>query len=141
VNDPMQEAPAGRGRGFRSQKRAAGGESHSSVPSLFDAVTDADEGRRRRDDGMAAALHNTDVRWKAAADQAIRDLAAAGLEFTAEDVRVRVGVLAAPPQALGALFNAARRAGTIVPVGYATATRAERHGGLLRVWRGAEVVR
>jgi hypothetical protein len=101
---------------------------------IFSAI---DEGRRRRDDGMRAALHNTDVRWRSAADQAIRDLAATGLEFTAEHVRERVGVIAAPPQALGAVFNAARRAGIIVPVGYATATRPERHGGLLRTWRGA----
>jgi hypothetical protein len=140
MNDPMQRAASPAGRGSRSQKRAAGGEAHATTDDRqldLLATFDADEGKRRRDDGMAVALHNTDVRWKAAADQAIRDLAEAGVEFTAEDVRARVGVLAAPPQALGAVFNAARRAGTIVPVGYATATRAERHGGLLRVWKGA----
>jgi hypothetical protein len=131
--DPMQRAPAGRGRG--SQVQRAADETESTAPSLFDA--DIDEGRRRRDDGMRAALHSSDIGWKSAAESAIRELAATGLEFDAEDVRARVGVIASSPQALGAFFNAARRAGTIEPVGYRTATRPERHGGLLRTWRGA----
>lgn len=132
MNDPMQRAPA-RNRGPKNTAVAAGTPDDTS-PTLLDQLTD--DGRRRQDAGQDAALHGSDVRWRAAAERVLADLAATGAPFDAEDVRRQVGTLASSPNAIGSLFSRAARAGLIVTVGYRVASRAERAGGLLRVWRG-----
>lgn len=131
MNDPMQSAGPPRGTGARNSAVAAGNQ--ESTPSLFDGI---EEGRRLRDDGHRTALHAADVRWKAAAETALADLAASGVEFTAEDLRARVRVLASSPNALGALISGAARRGEIVHVGYRQAQRREAHGRDLKTWRG-----
>lgn len=79
----------------------------------------------------------TDVAWHRACDATIANLAATGDPFTADDVRAVVGPpVAASPQAFGARFHAAHSAEVIVPVGFTTSDRPERHGGILRVWQG-----
>jgi hypothetical protein len=133
--NPMQRAASPAGRGSRNLQRAADRQQELTAPSLFDDALD--EGRRLRDEGMADALHASDVRWKAAAHTALADLAACGVEFTAEDLRARVGVIAASPNALGALISGAARRGEIVHVGYRQAQRREAHGRDLKTWRGA----
>lgn len=43
------------------------------------------------------------------------------------------------PARWGALFQSAVRSGLIVPVGYRLSRRPSRHGGVVRVWKGATV--
>jgi hypothetical protein len=128
----MQRAPAGH-RGSRNRQRDAEQSQHS--PSLFG---DLDDAQRRRDQGRRAVELNTHPGWKAHAERVVAELATSGVEFTAETVRERTGhPLASHHNAFGAVLAAAARAGTIVPAGFATATRPEAHGRILRVWRGA----
>lgn len=102
----------------------------------LDPDTDAD-GRQLALDGMRAAEAATDVAWRKACDATIARLAATGEPFTADDVRALVGPpVAASPQAFGARFGAAHRGDVIAPVGFTTSERPERHGGVVRVWRG-----
>jgi hypothetical protein len=69
----------------------------------------------------------------------VRELAATGVEFTAETVRERIGhPLASHPNALGALLGSAARRGEIVAVGFVQATRPEAHARILRSWRGTD---
>jgi hypothetical protein len=137
MHDPMQSAASPAGRGTRNRQHTdAERHPQGTGPTLFDAVTEPDA-ETLKAAGQAVALHASDVRWKAAAETAIVELARSGREFTAEDVRRRVGVLASSPQALGALFSAAAKAGIIRAVGFTVATRPERHGGVLRTWVGA----
>jgi hypothetical protein len=110
-------------------------ERHEGTPSTGDTVV-TDDGLRRRDEGMASALHASDVRWKVAAENAMTALARSGAEFTVEHLRDRVGVLASSPDAFGALVGRATRRDEIACVGVTTSTRPERHGGLIRVWQG-----
>jgi hypothetical protein len=133
MDDPMQTAAARHGRRRESTSCLAGEDDSTAQLDMFAA---ADEGRRLRDDGMSAALHASDSHWKAAAEDALADLIASGLEFTADDLRARVGVLASSPNALGALIAKAARRDQIAPTGVTTSTRPERHGGLLRTWKG-----
>lgn len=79
---------------------------------------------------------NADSWWIDCAERAVSWWAAAGVPFTADDLR-DLGVPEADhPNRWGALFAAFHRRGTIVPVGYRVSTRKARHGGVLRVWRG-----
>lgn len=97
-----------------------------------------EEGRRRRDAGMEFATHSTLISWKRVAEKRLAELAATGREFTAEDLRERVGhPLGSHDNSMGPLFGAAARRGEIVHVGYQQATRPEAHARILRVWRGA----
>jgi len=100
-------------------------------PSLWDLP----EGRRLRDEGMARAGEAEDRagRWREAALRWVEVLAA-GEDFTAEDVREAVGD-PVRPNAMGAVFNTARRHGLIVLVGLTTARRSPRHASRLPVWR------
>ena len=109
-------------------------------PTLLDHLADLEEGRRRRDDGVAAVRAATATGWRLHVDQAITDLAAAGVLFTAEDVRELAGdPLGSSPNALGGAIHAAARAGLIQAVGYRQATRPEAHARVLRVWQGVMV--
>ena len=111
------------------------------APTIFDALADVEEAQRRKADGQAQALHASDVRWRSAAERAIRDLAATGEPFDAETLRRHVEVLAASPNAVGAVFTKAHRDGVIRPHGYRTASRKQAHGRTLRTWIGAAVDR
>lgn len=102
--------------------------------TLLDELEDA---RRARDDGAQTAADSSHPYWRLAAEQAIRELAASGRVFTAEDLRDRVGQLGGHANSVGGLFLAAARRGDIVAAGYRQATRAEAHGRVLRAWRGA----
>jgi hypothetical protein len=135
TTDPMQRAASRPGRGSPKHRQTTDKSPDTTSPDLFSVAND--DGLRLRDDGMRAALHASDSRWKVAAEDALADLIASGLEFTADDLRARVGVLASSPNALGALIAKAARRDQIAPTGVTTSTRPERHGGLLRTWKGA----
>jgi hypothetical protein len=96
------------------------------------ATFDADEGKRRRDDGQRAAVHGEDVRIVAALETEVRRLAARRVEFIPDDIMPEL----TSRKALGPVFARLAKAGEIVCVGTTTSTRPERHGALTRVWRG-----
>ena len=73
--------------------------------------------------------------WVESARAAIEDLAASCLEFDADSVRWRAGSPPSPAT-MGAVFREAHQRGLIEVSGYRTATRLQRHGSLVRVWRG-----
>lgn len=82
-------------------------------------------------------LEAADDWWKDCATRALEQLAATGARFDAHDL-TELGVPDPDhPARWGALFQAAVRRGLIVPVGYRPARRPSRHGGVVRVWRGA----
>jgi hypothetical protein len=87
-----------------------------------------------RDVGVQAAL-NFDSEWRDAAQEALAELAASGLEFTADDLRDRVGEPMSP-NALGAAIRAASAADLIRHVGYRRSRRISRHAGVIGVWKG-----
>ena len=87
--------------------------------------------------GMALADEHEDETWKHNADRAIHSLAAAGSEFTAEEVRAIAGS-PSRPNAFGARFCAASRRGEIVRVGYRQANRPSRHCHPIAIWRGVK---
>ena len=128
--DPMQRAPAGRGRGSQDQRAA---EHHDDTsPTLFDAG--ADEGRRRRDEGVKIAAAAAHTGWRLYAERLLQELIAEGGEFTSDDLRARTGEpLGTNPSVFGRL----KRTGEIIEVGAVASRRPERHGGLVRVYRGA----
>lgn len=84
------------------------------------------EGERRKHEGMERADAAEPDEWKARADAAIRELAASGQEFNAEDVRAIAGS-PSRPNAFGSRFLAAARAGLIVKTGYRNSTRPSLH--------------
>ena len=57
------------------------------------------------------------------------------VDFTADTLTARIGQPDSP-NAIGAIFGKASRAGLIHCVGVRTSTRIARHGGIQRVWRG-----
>lgn len=86
--------------------------------------------------GIAQALDNpTTPPWKVVARQAIDELAARYHPFTAEDVRRMVGD---PPteKVIGAIFNAAARAGVIKRVGFVQTRRPSSHATMTSQWIG-----
>ena len=83
--------------------------------------------------GIAKADAAEANEWKAKADFAIEQLAASGQEFTAENVRLVAGD-PSRPNAFGARFLAAKRAGLIRHVGYKNATRPSRHTHPIKIW-------
>ncbi len=95
------------------------------------------DGRQRRDAGAHLAEQSAHTSWRLAAEHTIGQLAAAGFDFTADDVTGVVGAAPGHKSALGALFLAAARRGEIVPVGYRQSGRVEARARALRVWRGA----
>ncbi len=91
-------------------------------------------GRELRDAGQATA---SDARPddRAKVDAAIRQLAALGREFSANDCRALHGVTG---PVVGAAFTAARKAGLIRAVGFTTSDEAKTHAHPVRVWTGAQ---
>lgn len=91
--------------------------------------------------GTAAVDAATSPEWKDAADAVIATLARSGSDFTSEDVTAKVGQPTGPngeakPNAVGARFSAAAKAGVIVRVGFTKATRANQHATMISLWRG-----
>lgn len=91
-------------------------------------------------EGAQAALDASWPLWRMAAEEYLDVLATTGREFSADDLVEEVGTppVTGSPNAIGGLFIAAIRRGLIVPVGYRRSTRKSRHGGVQRVYRGAE---
>ena len=85
--------------------------------------------------GTQLALSMVDDDWIEGARQAIEELAESGFEFDADDLRWRAGSPPSPA-AMGAIFREAHQRGLIEVSGYKTATRLQRHGSLVRIWRG-----
>lgn len=134
--DPMQSA-APRGSGAKS--KAGGPDNDNDSGSLaqldvFAAIDDAEQGDRLAQQGMTQALHGTDVRITAAVDAEVRRQAAAGREFTADDVLPGLS----NRRVVGPVFSRLARDGVIECVGATTSTSPTRHGGLTRVWRGVD---
>lgn len=92
-----------------------------------------------RDAGTALVDANEPTEWKAEADKAIALLArrtfASGGTFTAEDVREIAGD-PERPNAMGARWLAAVRAGLVEQVGMTRSTRPESHRCRLFQYRG-----
>lgn len=68
-------------------------------------------------------------------DAAIRQVAARGGVWSANDVRVLVPDVSGP--LMGARFNAAAKAGLITRVGYEPSTKGSTHGHPVAQWRAA----
>lgn len=87
-----------------------------------------------------AGMHQADLAslwdpWPREADRAIEELARRRVMFTAEDLRAMVGD-PDRPGLIGARILAAARAGIIERAGYVQASRPERRGGVVALWRG-----
>lgn len=106
------------------------------APPVAPATPDA-AGLAERDAGAANALLSTHTSWRLSAEATLADLAARGVDFTAENVTAVCGDPPGHHNAVGGLFIAASKRGEIVAVGYRPASRREAHGRILRVWRGA----
>lgn len=80
-----------------------------------------------------AALEDT--AWPDDAINWLEAYAWSGLEFTADDLRKS---FRPPPHGnmTGAVFQAARKAGLIKPVGFTESTTPSRRHSVIRVWRG-----
>jgi hypothetical protein len=79
--------------------------------------------------------------WRKVTARAIQFLAGRGQEFTADDVWALIeplGVTTHEPNAMGAMFNKARREGIIESDGmYRPSCRRNAHRRMVRVWRAA----
>lgn len=93
-------------------------------------------GPERKETGQRSIWRQTDNGWKAKALAAIRELAATGQPFTADDVRHRVNDDAVSPQAWGAAVAGASRKGIIKRVAFVQSDRPERHGSFVAQWVG-----
>lgn len=90
---------------------------------------------------LLAGLRNAEPSWLDCAWRAMRQLAAEGRDFTANDL-TEMGVPDPDHSGRwGSLFAAAKAEGLIVPVGYQASRRRSRQGGVCRVWRGAYTTR
>lgn len=81
-----------------------------------------------------------DEDWKTMAERRIAQLALRKMPFTSEDI-IRYleyrGLETPDMRALGGVFLKYSNSKEIKPVGWAQATRKERHNAPIRVWRGA----
>jgi hypothetical protein len=89
-----------------------------------------------RDAGVSSVTEHTPGEWRSAADQAIVALANKREPFTADDVRELVGDPPNHPNAMGARFLDAVRAGIIRQVGRSLPVRASRHASSVGLWIG-----
>ncbi len=94
---------------------------------------------KARDAGLAKADAGMDVLWREGIDRAIARLARQGCEFTADQVRAIAGdpPPGFSPNAMGARFSAAAKAGIIRSLGYTHSTRVIGHANVVRLWVGA----
>lgn len=97
-------------------------------------MTVLEEGRSRRDEGMALAEGATGAEYdRLLIDQAIGYLAATREFLSANEVRALLP--AVRPALMGARFRAARISGLIEPAGTTQATAAPRHANWMTLWR------
>lgn len=98
-----------------------------------------DEGRARRDDGMAVALEAVQPAWRSEAEDVLDRLIAGGGDFTSDDIRRAVvePFATGSALALGGLINGRSRRGEIVQVGWTISRQPQRHGAPARIWRRA----
>lgn len=103
-------------------------------PSLFDAPAAQAAAER----GMEQAERNADADWRWAMEQAIRQLAASGRHFSADDARRIAGdpPIGTHPNSAGAVFNRMARQGVIRMVGYTRSARVVGRGNTVREWVG-----
>lgn len=80
---------------------------------------------------------DADPWWFDIAERALAICAESGSEFTAQALRDLGVPEPEHPNRWGALFKVASQKGIIVPVRFSVSTRRARHGGVLRIWRGA----
>jgi hypothetical protein len=92
--------------------------------------------RVTREAGEQAAL-SFEREWSDEAFEALERIAAAGCEFTADDLVEEVGQPSSAA-AIGPVFHKAASAGVIRAVGFTTSRRVSRHNGLQRIWIGTE---
>lgn len=101
-------------------------------------LMDAELSAALKEQGMQQASRNADQQWKDRFDKALQTLAAAGTEFTSEDVTAVTGLPpSGSPSAVGARMNAAAKRGLIVRVGLRNARRAKSHAAMLLTWKGS----
>jgi hypothetical protein len=93
-------------------------------------------GSQLKIEGMFAADRAASDDWKSRWDEAIGYLARRGAPFTADDVREIAGDPTDHPNATGARFLAAARAGLIRRVGYRKATHEGAHARMVSEWVG-----
>jgi hypothetical protein len=81
--------------------------------------------------------------YRSTIEKVIDDLIETGEPFTADTVTARLDEdtrTLASPYLIPALFRVAAQAGRIKVVGYAVSERPQRHGGVLRIWRGVQAI-
>jgi hypothetical protein len=93
-------------------------------------------GEQLKMSGLFAADMAASDDWKSRWDEAIGYLARRGGPFTADDVREIAGDPTDHPNATGARFLAAARAGLIRRVGYRSATHEGAHARMVSEWVG-----
>jgi hypothetical protein len=96
------------------------------------------EAIRQAEGGMATAIRNANLEYRDQLEHAIEILARAGKTFSADDVQFLTGArpLECSPNLIGAVINAAAKAGLIEPVGFVRSGRVIGHGNRLIVWKG-----
>ena len=133
MHDPTQSAAPRRRRGGTKSSAGRLNTNQDTAPSLFDVG--AEEGRRRRDEGVKVAAAAAHTGWKLYAERLLQELIAEGGTFTSDDLRARTGEpLGTSPTIFGALIQGAVKRGEIVQVGWATSTRPEAHARPVRIW-------
>lgn len=102
----------------------------TDLPTLWDL----EEGKRRRDEGMAQAAENASERYREEFGKVVRDFREQHRDFTSEDVTARVGMPDAHPNAVGAITRAMATRYGAVKVGRVKAQRANQHATEITLW-------
>ena len=88
--------------------------------------------------GLDSLLDRDDAEeWTRKARFVIASFCAAGVPFTAEDMRQRMQSEPPAPNLVGAVFKSAASEGWIRQIGYRKARRPDAHGRVLAVWSAA----
>lgn len=148
---PFEDTPANAVATFKFERQAetdittrenvfrAAAETKARQASMFEEdamgdlvpIADAKEQRNERTD---IALSHADPEWKGRAWTWLT-LRKAGATFTSDDLTSAIGMPTTHPSGVGALFNAAARAGLIEKTGsYVTGRRRSCNGTVLAVW-------
>lgn len=102
-------------------------------PTIFDQV------ERTKQAGIEAAFQHADSYWKNAAKTALRECAENMREFASDDVWrliAKTGTATGENRALGAIMQAASRAGMIQKTGrYRETKRSSQHKQPIAIWR------
>lgn len=92
-------------------------------------------GKQLRDAGTAS-VESHSAEWQAHAAEIIEDLARTGQEFSTDDFHARLQYLPHHPNAIGAAFLRARRAGVIRRIRWQQSERASAHARVVAVYMG-----